>query len=163
MAPTLLTEELCREAVDNYGDALEFVPYVLRNWWLCIRAYNNMGPRTLQWFPDKILKVHPDICLEAVSSSWKTLQFIPMDLRTPGICCAALLGTCNDAYAATVLGMFQENLVCQVQFLAALHRYQTEQQELGVTLQFTVSDGCVWEYNPTTKEKGVMMGTLVDS
>ena len=80
-------DKLALKAVQQFGQALGYVPEELRTPELCLAAVQQNG-YALEYVPKKVLT--PELCLAAVKQDGRALSAVPEELRTPKLCLAAI-------------------------------------------------------------------------
>ncbi|GHV85216.1 hypothetical protein AGMMS50230_08240 [Spirochaetia bacterium] len=85
----LKTAELCLDAVDLNGDALQYVPEELKTAELCLDAVRGSGSgNALRYVPEELKTA--ELCLVALRWSGDALRYVPEELKTAELCFVAV-------------------------------------------------------------------------
>jgi hypothetical protein len=89
-----ITEEMCLEAVQKYGNALQHIPEKLKTDNLCFWAVSNHG-RALQFVPENMKT--DQLCHVAVGNHCDAIDFVPEKMRTHKILTLSISNRCRSA------------------------------------------------------------------
>lgn len=85
--PSIITEKLCKCAVESAADAFRFVPEEFKTTELCTLALSK-DAYNIRFFPEK--EINEDIAKQAVKDNGRYLEYVPVKLRTKELCLLAL-------------------------------------------------------------------------